>query len=575
MDADREIPKTERAAPTRRNFLYAFSVILLVAGGVVAVVFAKPVYRWARAHQAASLAEEAHELIAAEKWEEAAAALREANQLRSSEPRVIRVMAEFYSFADLRKQRQTLYSLYENGNHTAGDLRDLILLELRFRNPLKAEELSSDLLRTFGDEAENLKTAVQVAKVRKDALQAEGYLRKLKVLEPENGEVRLQLAETLLESSFQEKARNGWNEIYELASRTDEAGLEALRLIIRKPPFYPVRIKEVQELIQKHPNATKGDNLAALGWRYESGTSPGERSEMLEKAIEETRGRSHSENRDFYFWLNLLTEEDQVLRLLPKEEAFKTPGLLTVYITALLQAERYEEIKAIVDSDEGLEESSEIAFIKAQAAIYLEMSTSRVREYLQESYELALLDKRTEMLSHVAMLADKQGLTDFAETVFEAMSRIPETSLQGYAKLLDYCRRREDLEGMRKIVREVREKVPHDIATVKLSVYFDLLHGVNIEEAFVESKEMLERLPTDEECRVIFSFANYRLGDTAAALKRLEGLDAGILSPSYRAVYAAIVGASGDELGAVVVAEKLPRSLLLKEELQLVSKWLY
>ena len=245
------------------------------------------------------MAEKAQAPIAEEKWSDAAAALREANQLSSREPKVLRVLAEFYGHTDLRKQLQALYSLYENGDHSAADLRELIVLELRFRNTAKAQELTADLLKNFGREADNLRAAIQVATVQQNVLRAEDYLRELVALEPEDGEVRLELAKTLLESSFEEKTRVGWDEVYGLVSQTDDAGLAALRLIVRRAPFYPGRIGEIHELAQKHPNATKTDKLVALGWRYESTVLGAGRAEILEKAIKELGDDSHIENNNY------------------------------------------------------------------------------------------------------------------------------------------------------------------------------------------------------------------------------------------------------------------------------------
>ena len=127
---------------------------------------------------------------------------------------------------------------------------------------------------------------------------------------------------------------------------------------------------------------------------------------------------------------------------------------------------------------------------------------------------------------------------------------------------------------MRSILREVREKVPEDLSVLKMAVYHDLLQGVNMEASFKAITDLLERVPNDGECTLILSFAHYRLGNLEASVKAVGDCQVSELSPSYRAVYATIIGTAGDSLAAVVIAEKLPRSLLLKEELDLVKKWL-
>ncbi|MFV1994153.1 MAG: tetratricopeptide repeat protein, partial [Verrucomicrobiales bacterium] len=548
-------------------------VMLVIAAGAF-LRFAKPAYHWYRGRQATESAVQAREHIEREEWKQAFKILAEAYRLAPQQPEVLRVMAELYAFADLKKQRQMLVSLYQTGKYLEQDLRDLIDLDIKFRDLKRASRITDVLLSSFPHSVENLETAIAVEQARGDSLAEETLLEEILRTSPGDRDTRFQLARLRLSSSFEEKVRSGWDEIYALGQQQDEAGLKALRLTVRREPFYPTRTRNVRDLVGAHPLATERDQVAALGWYYQLAVSPDEKERLLAEAVVARSGVPVSEMRDFCFWLNSIQEHQRVIELLSGDEVFATPELLTVYMTALIQGERFDRIREILDKDDGLDPSSEVAFIKAQCAVHLKMDTGTIRGFLDEAYELALIDKRSEMLPHVAGFAERQGLLDLAQSIYKSMTRFPQTQIAGYERLLNLAKRHRDTSAMRGIAGEIDRRIPGNPVVLKMIAYLDLLRGSGIETTLARCRKFADSNSDDREWQLFLAFGLFRMGNFEAANDILDGLTPAGFSSSHRAAYAAIAGAGGDPIAAVTIAEKLEVSLLLEEEVELLRPYL-
>ncbi len=560
-------------AGVKVRVLVACSILLVLLFGAF-LFTVKPAYRWVRERQADRWALEASAFIDEEDWKSAVPRLNKAYSKSPRSPVVLRVMAELYGYVDLKRQRQMLKLLLMSPKALPEDYRALVGLELRLGNLPEAQENLATLLEKFPATREDLDIAVEVSKTRKDWAQLEEYLRRIAEIDPEDEEILFELYGLQTGSTFEEKSRAAWERIYALTGGGDEVALKALRLIVSRDSVFPLRNEEIYGLMEAHPDATQDHIVSTLGWWHRQAVTSRERDAILERAIADRRGNPHHENRALFFWLNTLREHDKVLELLPKETAYSDPELLAVYLTALIQAERWEDLDRILEHEDELGRSSEVAFIKAQCVMHMKDRVADVMRYLEESYSLAMLDKRLAMLPHIATLAENRGHLDLADEIYRTMTTHSEMRSSGYSSMLRLAKRRKDLRTMRRICEELIDLVPSNTQVRKLAAYLDLLLGVNLETASVDVKKLIKELPRDEECKLMMAFAYFRMGDKAAAREVAQEVDYSKLTPSYRAIYAVIEGETGDVMRAVTIAEKIPVSLLLKEELDLIEPWL-
>ena len=127
---------------------------------------------------------------------------------------------------------------------------------------------------------------------------------------------------------------------------------------------------------------------------------------------------------------------------------------------------------------------------------------------------------------------------------------------------------------IRDLSQEMLRRRPQNRSYAKLACYMDLLMGSRMEISADAARLLAEAAPDDGESRLLIAFGHYRMGNLAAAKAECARVNVRELPPSYRAVAAAILGAVGEKIAAVAVSEELPKSLLLNEEVSLISPWL-
>ncbi|HBJ84776.1 MAG TPA: hypothetical protein DDZ88_13075 [Verrucomicrobiales bacterium] len=578
-DSQQQVPEMEPPKERVGRFSIAISsafVLLLV------VWFAwNPVAGAAKAAWGRRCAREARTALAAEEWSRAVEQTRAARRWAPDDVEVMRVMIEF---------------LRVSGSDPAGLAQQL--RKLSEKQPLTEEEqmLLGRTLAATGktDEAREVyeklplstSTNKPALELLSNILRQEGHDEEAKALaaratrkEPETPEARMKIALEDKNSSFAELRRRSHDELLALARLETEIAMEAVTHLTMDPLLTSAEAVELLSIVDAHAHKKLPVRLGVVSALMR--LRPEQREILLDAEIKRFQSGDDGALEHLARWLALEKQHTRLLKLVPMELAAKSRELYPTIAQALAEEGRWQELKVMLTTGRPPVSQARVAIWLAEASSHLEPDLKEASRLLSGSIQAAEKEGSLANLLAAAMVAEKIHLPEVALAACQAAaSKGGEAALPMLQKSHELALAQKNSGVLLQTARQLLELRPASAVYADRLAYLRLILGEEIETvdltSLKETNDMramftvtLERVPPG----LLRALAAYRMGDHPAIQRHLGDIgDTSSLPPGQRAVVAGLLSLAGKPERAFQIAEKVPSTLLLDEELAFLEK---
>ncbi len=583
-DSQQEIP--DMAPPKER--INRFHILVLLAFGMLVIVLLSwgPVSSAVRSALARRNAKEAREAIATQDWSLAFQSLALAQQRAPEDVEVIRAMVAFYQ---------------ATGSDPSGLAQQLRLLAAQ--QPLTEQEellLGRSLIASGKtDEARGVYEKMPLSnsthkpglELLSSILTAEGHTkeaaeitRRASSQTTDFPETHLEAALEDLKSTFVEVRQHARKKLWQLAELNTEVSLQAIARLSLDPVLTLAQARRLQDLVSRHPLERLPARLGVISALMR--LQPERRTQIVTEEIARFQTRNEGGLEELAYWLMNEKQNEEIFKLIPRQLAMNSRELYPILMQALAQAKHWEELKELLMTPRPPVPKSLVNLALAEVQSQLQPDLRETRLLLQGTLESARLENNGTTLYAVASLAEKLNLTDIAIIAYKdagdkaAAAGKLEDAVQHLQKAVEMALLAKDSTALLAVSRKLHEMRPSSAVFSDRLIYLRLILGVEMETIDLAKLKnssslnaaftiTLERIPPS----LLLALAAYRLGDPDAVTKHLTELrDAAGLPAGQRAVAAGLLSLAGRQDGAYQIAEKVPDTLLLNEELAFLQR---
>jgi hypothetical protein len=550
----------------------AIVAIIGFFGGIVTVTVmnARTWYNWYQTWQANRKIEQAHKLEKEERLTEAVLLAQQAYILDPENPKVVRTMARYYSERGQKESFYFLDKLERLEKPTEEDRLMRIKALARSRDVKNAQQQIEEVLRTSPPTAKMVEIADQVMLLRGRKQQLLELLRSYVALNPADQEIKFKLAVREVQYGSPSDVAHGTKTLWELAESPDKPGLQALSLLDQFKLSNEEQRKLV-ELLEKHPLSGAEHQIVAL--RRLVALEPGRKQEIIDKAMRDRKDAKREDLVPLCIWLLHEGEHEKVLAFLKKEMVQDYPPLLAVYLRALSDAKRIDELEKITNDPRTRLTNADRVMLRATVAQAVGKKWDDVNAMLVDAISAAQADARPQNFLMIAQWAAKYGYPKAAEQAFRAASNSSgsdQIRRMGYEGLLKATYENGDSAAFMEVARDTARRWPENEEFMERALYASLLAGVEIETAVMQAQKLLEAKPEDTPRKLLMALALYRMMDTKAAVRELNHIDIRQLGSAGKiAVLCGIMqsGGGGPAEQAATISGAIPAdAVMLPEE---------
>jgi hypothetical protein len=540
----------------------------MLIGGLSALFSARPLVNSYQAWAAVRLVERANLELDRNNQEAAYRAAWKAFELSPEHPEVMRMMGNLLMKVPTELNRAAYFfeKLAEKGEATMDDDLALVRCLLMSDRLDEADALLSEVVSEEPDHPSVLHVRADLEARHGRGKQATELLRQAFVSETAP-EKRLDLAMVILKRGDGPLVEGAIDAISDLSERKDGTGLLALEqavFLMAQGRLGNQSGLQVAEKLTQHPGAT--DRHALMRESVKIMQHPEEKQEIVKGAIRERIGKPIHELVEFFDWLILEDSAVWVLDLLSGEVAMRHPGVLDVYLKALLKERRWRELdEMLAQRDLPLGELRK-RLLRVRAGL---LTGKDRREMLREASAILRLAKGSGDISAVleaTAIAERLGDTEligFGLSTLEGSSLLREGALEGRFKL---ARKNHDFDEMQVIAQRLLQMDPGNQRYREIGLYYDLLMGRRIELVAFRLRELEDPDERGEMKGFLRAFAAYRSGNLVEAVKLARPIDPWRLDQGPRAVLAAILDLGGEPRRAADIASRIPFEMVISPE---------
>lgn len=580
-DEQQQIP--EMTPPPERVGRFSIAII----GAFVTLILVWSAWTPAASAVKAALgrrcAREAHVALEAKNWGRAAEQTIAARRWAPEDVEVIRVVVEFLklSNSDPGGLAQQLRRLAEKTTLTE---EEHLLLGRTLANTGKTDEART-VYEQLPLSVSTRKPALELLSV---ILKSEGHEQEAQELSrratqeiaADTPEARLQIAEQDGRSPFVEIRRHAHAELWELARLETAIAMDAVRRLSADPLLTAAEAHELLALVGTHAHKTLPVRLGLISALMR--LLPGQRDALVAQEVKSFQSDEGGNLEQIAYWLMSERQPEQVFQLVPQELAVKSRELYPILMQAMAQAKRWEELQKLLSAPSVPVPASLVDLAMAEVQSHLQPDLRLSRQLIEGTLKAAAGDRTPDTFKATAVLAEKLNLADIAAVAYrEAGLRADaENAIGLLQKSLECALLAKDSALMLKVSRKLLELRPTSAAYADRLAYLRLILGEEIETVDVTSHKgpndlramftiTLERVPPG----LLRALAAYRIGDFSAIPTHLADIgDTASLPPGQRAVVAGLLSLTGKPDRAYQIAEKIPPTLLLHEELAFLDK---
>lgn len=556
----------------------------VAAAALVALVTGRPAYRAVKTWRAAGHLASAEQQDAQGKWHDAYASLRAANSLAPENARITRGIARLLGAHGDPQALAFLEMLGASPDGTAQDRIDFIRLALRIGQLTEVQRHLLALLRDpqAAHRCDVLLLAAEWHGRSGDRSHAIGFAREALARThdaAQSAEAKLLLARLLLQPSPQIAAapdamQRAEAKIFlrEIASREDRAGLDALLIFaeVCNADASPEQARQISEGLRNHPLAGDAQRLLGLTWKLRC--DPEHREEILADAIATFRESGAAHLAAVTRWLIQQQEPRRALSLIPLAGARENQELFLIYVDALADIGRWQDLQILLAGKAPLPIDPTIRRVyEVRAALGLGRENEAREHWSAVRKSMPGADPKS--IFYVAQYAERLGMREDAAKAYRQLTGIEGAERAGYLGLILLTEKSGDTRKLRDQMKEFAGRFPGEFEPQNDLAYLDLLLNENVASSLERAAQRVKRFPDVLAYRTTLALAHLRSGDASAARKVYGemGTDWNSAKPGWRAVYAAVLAASGERAAASTHAGEIEIARLKPEERALIA----
>lgn len=537
-------------------------VLVCVAGVVLSLVYARPIYGKYKEWRSDRLVRQARDLRA--KGDIVGAVIsagRAAIMTPEFEP-AVRMNAEMLTMISHESALYFWDKLARMGVITLEDKMGWVKALEHTHRDKEAAQMLEELLKSHPEDSRLLMMGEEVWGQRAGGIQMT-VLKDYVAKHPENREIRLRLLKLQEQNGGASPAQVSEG-LWQLAEARDDISLNALRKLAEMDSLDGPSRNRVADELDQHPQTTEADRVAALGLRVAQ--YPAKRNQLLDEAVNRVRGFKPDKLVPLVRWLATHREPGRVLTLLSEDDIKKDEHLLGDYLNALTSLGRSKDLARIVNDRSFTLRAAARTFYQAHLALI----NGEPREQIRDKLLLVRGDLSTsgqdEMLLTLGQYCQERQFYDVAESAFEAAAKSPRVRIErpGFAAWIQCCKVSGNTDALVEATTEACRRWPDDQAFLEESLYAKLLQGTDIEISLARAESLLAASPEDPARKLLTGLGYLRLSYLDNSVSACQRIDLKAVSPGQKAVFAAIF----HDAGAYRVAQDNPE--LFRQQLKTI-----
>lgn len=569
-----ESPTTTRRNPSELALLGGFGRTVKVLGGVlillvIGLLFGRKAWKASQRNEARTQVQDARDAIEKKEWVNAAELIRNARAVLPEDPELLRVLVDYLDKTGLDPvlEIQALQSLQAQGRQQPGDAILAGRAHVRKGDLVAARAVWQKLPAEQQTTPDALKLKAQILS-QEGGAEASGKLQQLATQKSaDDPHSALMLAVRDLESGYPALAASGRARLWQLADRDDEAGMQAIRHLLTTTRLTLGEVKQLQQRLQKHSQTTLADELGALSALMR--LDPARRSQLLDEVIARMQDDGLEIKVVIARWLAQEKEHERLTKLLPAERMIQSNELFPIYLQALAESGRWQQMQELLKHPQGLPMAVEgITVWRALASSRLQPDLKQAETELKLAIKQAASTKNFGPLRAAAQVAEDLEMWEIAMEGYLQLAQ-PESlqELDMLEKCWQIAGRLGDSGRLLNTARKQSTLRPTSRYFASRLDYLRLLRGEEIESTASDGVNRSDERGENTLEALVAAMKAYRLGNAALAKANLMQVrDATSLPAGQRAVYAGLLASVGDPARAFQLAEKISSTLLIAEE---------
>jgi len=539
-------------------------IVLLLVGGVLLTIFAKPVFRKYKEAKASSLVEKANDRIDREEYVRAFEYASDAYNLAPLHPPVQRLMGELLMLTPTDKDRAIYFfeELRKEGVSTTDDGVNLAKCYFATGQPSKARELVRELTAADPEHSAVLSLQASIEGAGGNSA-AQADLISRAVGKTEDPAEELRLVQSGLRVSDGDVRKRSRDRIIEIAEGDSITALGAVETMAGLR-LTDSETETVIDRLTNHPEAKDRHRLMAVSLQIRR--DPSTRSELIKESIKARLGKPIPDLVEFFQWLLRMGESRWVLDLLDSDTAQRHPETLGIYMTALSAEGKWKELDTFLRTEALPISEARLRLMRSQCLAELGGDKELVIQELTNAIKVAGNSKDYQSVADGLRFAERMRSESTIELGLKVLEGSPvwrERALEGvYRK----AQRDGDAAGMEDAVKKILKYNPSNEKFGLISVYMNLLNGTDLEIAADLTKQFAEGAPDQAEGKLLTALAAFRNADYDLAVKIARQIEPSELPYGQRAVMAGLIELGGETRRAAKIVERIPHALLLESE---------
>ena len=556
-----EVRQQRRRLLVRRLLTIGLPVLAALA---IATVVAIPKIKDWRARQ---FTEQAEELLAQNKLQEAFNNAASAMQMRPGLPDVRRTYAKVLLTAGKAEGMSVLRTMAEDGSANTQDRLDLTDAALRFGDVPLAEREAFQVLQGGERKPEALLRVARVRLAQQRAADAMQALRESREA-GENADASILLARLQFAVNTPESTAEALDLLRPLAKQQDDVGLQALLTLVASPSVQSSEGAAWVEALRTHPKATDEQKLAAASAEVQ--LDPRRYAEIVKRTVAEYRDGTIEQRAQLARWLNQNREYDGVLDVITADEAAGRSDLFLIRLDAMAGRGDWPEISELLRGDGIPLQVPVVLLYRGRAAREIGKPEESATFYRRAVIEAA---PTPDVMWYVINYLQRVGEDQVLEQELERLADNPASARQAFQALVPIVQKRQDAEELYQLYDRMLKQLPAEPAVQNDHRYFAALTGRRADVS--GARELVAEQPRMLAYRITLALTHLKNGQPEAAMKIFDGitLDPMQIQPYQRAVLAAVLGANARDEEARQLARSVPGDVVTTQEIELIKPY--
>jgi tetratricopeptide (TPR) repeat protein len=405
---------------------------------------------------------------------------------------------------------------------------------------------------------------------------AEQTLRRALALAPTDQEAKLRLAMLDYGNRFDELHQEARRSLWLVAQCGERVALAAIRILAADRALTLAEVERLRQLVGSHAKAGTRERLGVLAAQIR--LQPDHTDRLIDVAMATHPELSGRDLAEFLPWLAAQKQYARMLTLVPYEKALQSREVFPLLAHALAEEGRWQDLHRLLTGGQPVPVARQrVQLWLAEAAVHLQPGDRMAPlKPLRFAIDGAMAQQDLATLKAASLVAERLG---HYELVTKCLLHLIENQSEGLAehgaRLITNARRLGNTASVAEVTEKWMRRAPGNPNLRLQNAYFKLLRGVDMENVQSELADLTPggsgRISLQQ--TLVRAFAAYRFGDLEQLRKALHGLDgdAQKLDPGQRAVLAGLIQASGADVEAYRLIERVPLQLLLPEERRFIS----